>query len=245
MMLEVSNKTTNPEVSQPTKACAAISIYEFGGSEKQVREIQRFFLGYFRHCRKVADLGCGRGIFLDLLRSAGIQGVGIDSSEESVQACHAKGLEPICQNDIFAFLADCHERFDGIFCSHVIEHLPYEDGVRLMELCYQALQTNGRLVVVTPNSSDLSVSGEIFWLDPTHVRFYPLLLLKRMATLVGFDVTGGGNVLGSWRALPKRKFLGFLLRRLFWGRFFGRPNTFLVADKRSNFCPASHVLAGS
>jgi SAM-dependent methyltransferase len=234
MMLDVSTRASNSEVAPGCKrSTPAISVYEFGGSETQVREIQRFFLRYFRHCRNVADLGCGRGIFLELLRNAGVQALGVDNSEESFQACQAKGLDSIYQGDIFTFLADIHQRFDGIFCSHVIEHLAYEDAVRLMELCYQALQPNGRLVVVTPNSRDLAVSGEIFWLDPTHVRYYPLLLLKRMAVLVGFDATDGGNVLGSWRAVPKRQLVGFALRRLFWGRFFGRPNTYLVADKIS------------
>ena len=230
----MSNKTSNLGASPPGRIlrASAISAYEFGGSERQVREIQRFFLRYFRRCRRVVDLGCGRGNFLELLRDTGIAGVGVDKSDESVEACRAKQLEPVCQSDVFTFLANCHERFDGIFCSHVIEHLAYQDGLRLMELCYQVLKPDGRIVVVTPNSGDLSVLGETFWLDPTHVRFYPLLLLKRMATSVGFEVTDCGHMLGSWRGVPKRQLVGFCLRRLLWGRFFGRPNTYIVADKR-------------
>jgi SAM-dependent methyltransferase len=223
-----------PEVEgRRSSGAAGVSIYEFGGSEEHVRAIQKFFLQYFRGRSLVADLGCGRGIFLDLLREEGIQGVGVDSSEESFQACCTKKLEVFHQTDIFAFLADRKQQFDGIFCSHVIEHLAYEDGVRLMELCYQALRPNGRLLIVTPNSNDLAVSGEIFWLDPTHIRLYPLPLLQRMAMSIGFDSVAGASVLGSWRAIPKRQVISFFMRRLLWGRFFGRPNTYLVADKRS------------
>jgi SAM-dependent methyltransferase len=236
LMPEVSQKeVVLPEVARRDKVGPSnLSAYEFGGSEDHVRSIQRFFLKYFRGCQRVADLGCGRGIFLDLLRDEGIEGVGVDSSEEAFEACRKKNLTVFHRDDIFAFLGDCHQQFDGIFCSHVIEHLAYEDGVRLMELCYQALRPSGRLLIVTPNSNDLAVLGEIFWLDPTHVRFYPLPLLQRMATSIGFDGVCGGNVLGSWKAIPKHQLISFFVRRLFWGRFFGRPNTYLVADKRSH-----------
>ncbi len=208
-----------------------LSLYEFGGSEEHVRSIQKCFLSHFRSCERVLDLGSGRGIFLELLRDGGIESVGVDSAREAIDACRAKGIFSVAQDDMMSFLADKEQQYDGIFCSHVIEHLQYDDGLRLFRLCFDALQSNGKLVVVTPNCNDLQVLGEIFWLDPTHVRFYPCTLLKRMAVLAGFVGIEGGSILGSWRAIRKRELPFYFLRRLLLGRYYGKPNSFVVARK--------------
>lgn len=207
------------------------SLYTFGGSEESVRRVGRRFLRYFRSCKHVLDLGCGRGIFLDLLAKEGIAATGVDRAEESLNACRSRGFHSVFHDDIFCFLSNKEEAFDGIFCSHVIEHLTYEDAIHLLELSYRALQPGGILVVVTPNSSDLQILGEIFWLDPTHVRFYPQILLEQMAKFIGYREAKGGSLLGSWKSIPKRDIPGYILRRLLLGKYFGKPNTFLVARK--------------
>ena len=38
-----------------------------------------------------------------------------------------------------------------VFCSHLIEHMPYEDGVRLLKTCFRVLRPGGRLRVSTPD----------------------------------------------------------------------------------------------
>jgi len=47
-----------------------------------IRMLQRPRVQYFRDCRKVLDLACGPGVFLELLREAGIEAVGVDRDEE-------------------------------------------------------------------------------------------------------------------------------------------------------------------
>ena len=46
--------------------------------------------------------------------------------------------------------------------------------------------SGGRLLVVTPNSRNLIVLSEVFWLDPTHVRPYPRALVERLGRAAGF-----------------------------------------------------------
>ena len=64
----------------------------FRGSEDLVRERQRGYLTLFEADR-VLDLGCGRGEFLDLLREAGIRGVGVDADEGMAARSLEKGHE--------------------------------------------------------------------------------------------------------------------------------------------------------
>jgi 2-polyprenyl-3-methyl-5-hydroxy-6-metoxy-1,4-benzoquinol methylase len=211
-----------------------ISLYEFGSSEDTVRRIQKPFVEFFRDSAPVLDIGCGRGVFLKLLSDAGIEAFGIDHSEEALAKCRAKGLS-VRREDAQLYLNAEPERFGGIFCSHVIEHMGYEDALAFLGLCCRALRPGGILVLVTPNPEDICIMSDIFWLDPTHVRPYPRLLLQTMLESAGFQVRLSKSFLGSWRLVGKRNLPGYLLRRLLLGKYFGKPNTLLLAGKKSGF----------
>lgn len=208
----------------------AISLYEFGSDEEVVRRIQRPFVKYFQNGAPVLDIGCGRGVFLKLLAAAGIDGVGIDHSDESVAFCREKGFQ-VHREDARTYLARSERKFGGIFCSHVIEHFGYEDALELIELCYRSLRPGGVLLLVTPNSLDIAVMSEIFWLDPTHVRPYPTALLKSMVEGCGFTVTLQRHFVGDWHLIGRRRLLGYLVRRLVLGRYYGKPNALVLARK--------------
>ena len=57
-----------------------------------------------------------------------------------------------------------------------------------MYLCFDALKPGGILIIITPNAMDLRVMTDIFWLDQTHIRPYPLDLLKALFLKVGFRI---------------------------------------------------------
>jgi len=78
----------------------------FRGSEEYVKSSQQFYLPYFSACRKVLDIGCGRGEFLETMHAAGVPAKGIDLSEESVAICRYKGME--------AETADLFDYLDGL-----------------------------------------------------------------------------------------------------------------------------------
>jgi 2-polyprenyl-3-methyl-5-hydroxy-6-metoxy-1,4-benzoquinol methylase len=215
-----------------------ISLYEFGSNEGVVRQVQQRFVELFRGAAPVLDVGCGRGVFLELLRAAGIEAVGIDHSGESVAACRERGFT-VHNQGALEYLAGAAGRFGGIFCSHVIEHMGYDDAMHFLELCHGALREGGLVLLVTPNPEDLTIISEIFWLDPTHVRPYPKLLLERMLAANGFEVVRSGQFLGSWRMIGRRHLPGYFLRRILLGRYFGKPNTFLLARKTA--VPASNL----
>jgi 2-polyprenyl-3-methyl-5-hydroxy-6-metoxy-1,4-benzoquinol methylase len=215
-----------------------ISLYEFGGSEDLVRRTQERFVKFFRNSAPVLDIGCGRGVFLELLKKAGIEGVGIDHSSESITTCREKGFL-VHQEDAREYLAGATGRFGGIFCSHVIEHMDYESAMTFLALCHQALRLGGILVIVTPNPEDIAVIAEFFWLDPTHIRPYPKLLLQSMLHANGFHIRRTEQFLGSWKMVGRRHLPAYFLRRLLFGRYFGRPNTFVLAEKTA--VPDTHL----
>jgi SAM-dependent methyltransferase len=121
-------------------------------------------VGRFDGARRVLDVGCGSGAFLGRL---GSRGVGIDGSEEAGIRCRARGLDvvPLILPGRFPFDDGV---FDGVCCSHLVEHFPPTDAAHLLSEIDRVLAPGGTLLIRSPLASPQ------FFDDPTHVRPYHL-----------------------------------------------------------------------
>ncbi len=73
--------------------------------------------------------------------------------------------------------------FSYVFSEHMIEHLAYSQGTRMLKECHRILKPNGRIRISTPNLSFLlALYGEdrsdlqeryIEWATKTHVKDAP------------------------------------------------------------------------
>lgn len=195
--------------------------YRFAPPE-HVAKLQRKYVAVFHEigARRVLDLGCGRGIFLSLLRQAGIEGVGVDNNREAVGICREAGFVVLCGDAIGVLeeLAAGNQMFDGILCSHLIEHLEGDGPARLIASACRVLARPGRLVVVTPNVENLQVLTEGFWLDLSHVRFVPRLLIETLMRDAELRIVASetdSEAASGWQAAkwPRKLLLRFLLGR--------------------------------
>jgi SAM-dependent methyltransferase len=152
-----------------------------------IAAMQAPYVDFFKGCRRVLDLACGSGIFLDLLGKAGIGAVGVERNEQVAAAARARGLEVI-HSDAFDYLATAGERFDGIYCSHFIEHVTFDRLLLLIELIASRLEQGGRLVLVFPNPESIRMQLFGFWKDPEHVRFYHADLIESVCRHYGLPV---------------------------------------------------------
>ena len=150
---------------------------KFRGPEEHVKETQQIYVPYFAGRRNILDIGCGRGEFLETMRTAGVAARGIDLSPESVALCRFKGLDAEAA-DLFDYLESAAEAtFDGIFCAQVVEHLPPGRLPEMIRLCASRLERGGVLAIETPNPECLAIFATHFYLDPTHTRPVPSPLL--------------------------------------------------------------------
>jgi len=200
----------------PEPADSIAFAARFRGPEDYVREEFKAYAGAYRGAKNVLDIGCGRGEFLELMRDAGVDAVGIDGSAEAVALCRAKGLNVI-QADLFDYLASPETpAYDGIFCAQVVEHLPPDLLPELMRLVAAKLNPGGIVMFETPNPECLAIFATHFYIDPTHTRPAP-------AQLLGFylEEAGLGEIKVTYRqtAIPETAGLPEEFRKKFFNGY--------------------------
>jgi O-antigen chain-terminating methyltransferase len=135
----------------------------------------------------VLDVGCGRGEFLSLLAEHSISAYGVDLNESFAASAGDRGL------DVRLERGDEHLRrvapgsIRGVTAFHVVEHLPMAAILEFLDLAHRALIPGGVLILETPNPENLAVGANRFWLDPTHLRPLPPLLLGFLVREAGFE----------------------------------------------------------
>lgn len=162
----------------------------FRGSEALIRERQQIYLPLLKDHPPIADLGCGRGELVALLREAGLDARGVERDEGQLALCRAAGL-PVEGGDLFSWLAARPENSLGaITCLQVIEHLTLREQREFLSLVRKALRPGGLLLVETVNPH-CPEALEWFYIDPTHERpVYPEMLefLMEQAGFKGMTV---------------------------------------------------------
>jgi SAM-dependent methyltransferase len=142
---------------------------EFRGSQEQIRERLESYLQYFEGASDVLDVGCGRGEFLDLLKSRGIGARGIDINHEMVEVCRARGLD-VSEADVVSYLEGLpDDSLGGLFAAQVVEHLQPSYLLRFLELAYHKLRPGAPIVLETLNPACWVAFFDSFIRDITHV----------------------------------------------------------------------------
>jgi O-antigen chain-terminating methyltransferase len=142
----------------------------YRGSEEEIATRTADYLPLFRSLPgRVVDIGCGRGEFLEILRSAGVEAIGIDLDEAMVARCAAKGL-PVQHGDGLQLLRESGERtVGGVMASQVVEHLPRQVLEQFLELLAKKLAIGGRVALETINPQSVTALCRNFFRDPTHI----------------------------------------------------------------------------
>jgi O-antigen chain-terminating methyltransferase len=155
------------------------------GPTADVRRRQERYVEVFRGVGPVLDIGCGRGEFLSLLKAAEIPARGIDLDPEMVAFCKGEGLDAE-EAEAIAHLAEVADRsLGGVFAAQLVEHLPPEGVVKLLELAAAKLASGGVLVLETVNPLSF-VALRHYFADLTHSQPLVPETLELLARQAGF-----------------------------------------------------------
>ena len=164
----------------------------FGGSREQVKERRVAYLPALKSVRgnrslgPVLDLGCGRGEWLELMRENQIAASGVDSNRAMVNLCRSLSLDVIESNALSHLRSISDSSLGAVTCFHIVEQLPFEQLISIIDECRRVLQPGGLLLLETPNPRNLLVGSCTFHMDPMNPNPIPAPMLRFFIEARGF-----------------------------------------------------------
>lgn len=137
--------------------------------------------------KRLLDVGCGNGAFLQFAAHLGWLAEGIDNDAAAVAAARTAGCRVIHGDlDNLPFATSCYRH---VTLSHVIEHV--HEPLKLLKQCFALLAPGGRLWLETPNlrSFGHGVFGPA-WRGlepPRHLVLFDRASLTATLTAAGFS----------------------------------------------------------
>ena len=178
-----------PRAGEPTIDSYKYVGFEdrFRGAQDDIRQRLTDYVPDFAGASDVLDVGCGRGEFLDLLRSAGVRARGLDVNHEMVEVCRARGLEAN-EGDALGYLQSLPDgSLGGLFAAQVVEHLEPTYLMRTLDAAYHKLRPGSHIVLETINTACWYAFFASYIRDLTHVRPIHPDTLQYLLTASGFQ----------------------------------------------------------
>ena len=141
--------------------------------------------------RRLLDIGCGPGFFLQTAMRRGWLAQGIEPSRQA--AAHTRGLgTPVAEGFFNADSAPTLGRFDAIHLNNVLEHIP--DPAHLIALAHSLLESGGVICINVPNDfSPLQIAArnaagtDDWWVAPPHhLNYFDFSSLTNLLARLGF-----------------------------------------------------------
>lgn len=163
------------------------------GTREEIKARQGVYLPYAEQaaartgCRLVADIGSGRGEWLEILTESGFEGYGAELNTIFLADSRSRGFD-VAEGDGVAWLeGQPAGRFCMVTGLQVAEHLPFTHLLRLLKAAERTLRPGGSLILEIPNPTNLQVGSCSFYGDPTHQRPVVPSTLDFMMLLAGFS----------------------------------------------------------
>jgi ubiquinone/menaquinone biosynthesis C-methylase UbiE len=129
---------------------AAVDAYDVFTPESNARLLGAIArLGKLKAGESVADLGCGSGVFTNLLRQHGYIATGLDLSPRLIERARGTFPDiPFVEGDV-EHLPFSDASLDAVLFSGILHHLP--DASRCAAEAFRVLRPGGRFVAFDPN----------------------------------------------------------------------------------------------
>jgi O-antigen chain-terminating methyltransferase len=154
---------------------------QFRGSPEEISRRLQVYVPFFKEAKitgGVLDIGCGRGEWLQLLRTAGIEARGVDRNRVFIETCRSAGLEVVEEDALDYLRSQPDDSLSAVTAIHFVEHVPFEKLIAVVDEIRRILKPGGLLIAETPNPENFMVGSCNFYADPTHRNPLPSETLK-------------------------------------------------------------------
>lgn len=159
----------------------------FSSAMKDHRKEQfaEFIDGFNLASSRVAEIGCGRGEYLEILAECCPSALGIENAHESVSHCRSRGLQ------VFKGYPDRdtslpESPYDAFLLLHFLEHAPDLRG--FLTAVHGSLASGAVGLVEVPNVDMILREGLLAEFMTDHLWYFTASTLSRTLDLYGFDV---------------------------------------------------------
>ena len=149
-------------------------------------QYEHFIEKYNLFEKKIIEVGCGQGEFLDMLGDFSVQAYGIEHKKELVDKAVSKGL------NVWEDFAENGEKklqngpFDAFLSFNFLEHQPDPNG--MMQCIYNNLTEDGVGLVTVPNFEYILENDAFYELLRDHIANYTAETLSFLMNKNGFSV---------------------------------------------------------
>jgi CMP-N-acetylneuraminic acid synthetase/SAM-dependent methyltransferase len=148
-----------------------------------------FAAPHFKRGLTVADVGCGGGAFLDLVKGMAGRTVAVELTEAYHPSLRARGHQTFPRASACA--GQMAEQVDLVVSFSVIEHVP--DPVTFLKEIRPLLAPGGKLLVSTPNRDDLLMRRQLpeylaFFYRQVHLFYFDAASLADTCRRAGYEV---------------------------------------------------------
>ena len=161
---------------------------------------------------KVLEMGCGAGYTTYALNQAGFSVQGMDISQSAVDRARGSYGDHYMCADVKTFAQNSNDKFDVIYLTEVIEHLP--DFMEILRAAKSLLEDQGVILVTTPNKSYYPPAAiwqtesppiHLWWFSETSLRFVAKKLSMRSQFWDFSDdnLKGHSHLIERWQKLRK------------------------------------------
>jgi O-antigen chain-terminating methyltransferase len=164
---------------------------QFRGTREDIKERLRVYLPFLRDAgvgsaaMPVLDVGCGRGEWLEVLQEERLVARGLDVNRIMVEQCRQRGFD-VALGDVLEYLRNLPDASVGAVTGfHIIEHLPLDRFIKLLDETVRVLKPQGLAIFETPNPHNVLVGSCNFYIDPTHRNPLPSQTVKFLAEARG------------------------------------------------------------
>ncbi len=146
-----------------------------------------------RKRRRILDVGCSGGFFLEYFRKRGWEGVGVEPAPDAARYARMRGIDVI-EKPFETITPGELGMFDAINMSFVLEHL--RDPADACAKCFDMLNRQGVMVVEVPNDFNILqqtvkklLKKSSYWISFfDHVNYFTHKSLERLVERAGFTI---------------------------------------------------------
>lgn len=182
----------NDNVKWPRRLLRSLSLSFYGYANKInvpnfIKNTFGSFVGWLDKSNKIVDIGCGAGYYLSKMSFYGVQTIGYDFDNLTVE-----GFSKLNQKvEIGGIKEAINDGIDhsSVTLHHVIEHL--KDPLGEIRLLLDSMTKGEQLIIITPNTSSLLFQKfeSLHWhMDaPRHTVLFSIESMKQFCKCLNLD----------------------------------------------------------